>query len=156
MTCSTFLAVHRSFVNQPPQIQVLEPKSGLLSDPDEEDFSGGWFVERVHSARLNLHVSCGTMSFLVAKTQDYVFGVQNGSIAGTEGITFHSGDGSHDTDMDITSTLANLNLQLGRLYYHSGGDCREQNITISAELDDLGNFGAFMDEMGRPVCQPCC
>ena len=32
-------------------------------------------------------------------------------------------------------------------YYHSGG-CREQNITISAELDDLGNFGASMDEMG--------
>ena len=44
-----------------------------------------------------------------------MLGVQNGSIAGTEGITFHAGDGSHDTDMDITSTLANLNLQLGRL-----------------------------------------
>jgi len=57
-------------------------------------------------------------------SQDYVSGVQNGSIAGTEGITFHSGDGAHDTDMDISSTLANLNLQLGRL--HLGvwrGDC---------------------------------
>jgi hypothetical protein len=26
----------------------------------------GWFVERVHSARLKLHASCGTMSFLIA------------------------------------------------------------------------------------------
>lgn len=165
--CEIGLVVHP--VNSPPVIHVDETRllaatnGGLvtphknihlhgvlrLSDPDEEDFSGGWFVERVHSARLKLHASCGTMSFLIAAApQDYVLGVQNGSIAGTEGITFHAGDGSHDTDMDITSTLANLNLQLGRLYYHSGG-CREQNITISAELDDLGNFGASMDEMGN-------
>eukprot|EP00913_Durusdinium_trenchii_P007506 g7055.t1 len=79
---------------------------------------------------------------------DYVFGVQNGSIAGLEGITFHKGDGSHDTEMDITSTLANLNLQLSRLFYHSGGECRQQNISLSVELDDLGNFGASKDEMG--------
>ncbi|CAK9082964.1 unnamed protein product [Durusdinium trenchii] len=108
------------------------------------DFSGGWFVEQMHSARLKLEVSCGTMSFLI----DYVFGVQNGSIAGLEGITFHKGDGSHDTEMDITSTLANLNLQLSRLFYHSGGECRQQNISLSVELDDLGNFGASKDEMG--------
>lgn len=164
--CEIGLVVHP--VNSPPKIHVNEMRllaatnGGIvkphknvhlhgvlrLSDPDEEDFSGGWFVERTHSARLKLNVSCGTMSFLIAGTQDYVSGVQNGSIAGTEGITFHSGDGAHDTDMDISSTLANLNLQLGRLYYHSGA-CREQNVTISAELDDLGNFGASMDEMGN-------
>lgn len=61
-----------------------------------------------------------TLIFLIF-SKDYVTGVQNGSIAGTEGITFHSGDGAHDTDMDITSTLANLNLQLGRLYLRPGG-----------------------------------
>ena len=92
------------------------------SDPDEENFSGGWFVQRVHSARLKLRASCGFLSFLMAGPQDYVLGafaavarvwkviracpvllacaagVQNGSIAGTEGITFHSGDGAQDTD----------------------------------------------------------
>jgi len=165
--CEIGLIVHP--VNTPPVIRVDDkrllagtnggivkphkeiPLHGViqLSDPDEEDFSGGWFVERVHSARLQLRASCGTISFLIAGPQDYVFGVQNGSIAGTEGITFHSGDGFHDTDMDITSTLRNLNLQLGRLFYHSGGGCRGQNITISVELDDLGNFGASMDEMGN-------
>ena len=62
------------------------------------------------SASIVVAPRCRVIAF-----QDYVLGVQNGSIAGTEGITFHAGDGSHDTDMDITSTLANLNLQLGRL-----------------------------------------
>ena len=106
------------------------------SDPDEENFSGGWFVQRVHSARLKLRASCGTLSFLMAGPQDYVLGalarvwkvvraggragpvlcplvlrcdagVQNGSIAGTEGITFHSGDGAHDTDgaLHLTCTF---------------------------------------------------
>ena len=38
--------------------------------------------------------------------------------------------------------------QLSRLFYHSGGECRQQNISLSVELDDLGNFGASKDEMG--------
>jgi len=165
--CEIGLIVHP--VNSAPEIAVDESRllsatnGGLvkphkdihlngvirLSDPDEENFSGGWFVQRVHSARLKLRASCGFLSFLMAGPQDYVLGVQNGSIAGTEGITFHSGDGAHDTDMDVTSTLRNLNLQLSRLFYHSGGDCRGENITIAVELDDLGNYGAYMDEMGN-------
>ena len=72
--------------------------------------------------------------------------------------------------MDVTSTLRNLNLQLSRLFYHSGGvawteeerfstcprpsirdrvqpiacfqDCRGENITIAVELDDLGSLAA--------------
>jgi len=124
-----------------------------LSDPDEEDYSGGWFMQRVHSARLKLRVSCGTMSFAMFGEPDYVSGVQNGSIAGIEGVTFHAGDGSHDTDMDITSTLENLNQQLMRLYYHSGADCRDTHITIWAELDDLGNYGAgnYSGDFGHPL-----
>ena len=109
-----------------------------------QDFSGGWFVQRVHSARLRLWASCGTMSFLVAGTQDYVARLAVHQLPwpskGCQRHTGHwsterlhrgdgghhfprrhgmqdrgtgmAGDGSHDTDMDITSTLANLNLQL--------------------------------------------
>eukprot|EP00930_Biecheleria_cincta_P038907 TRINITY_DN26756_c0_g3_i1.p1 TRINITY_DN26756_c0_g3~~TRINITY_DN26756_c0_g3_i1.p1 ORF type:complete len:2437 (+),score=322.57 TRINITY_DN26756_c0_g3_i1:864-7313(+) len=117
-----------------------------LSDPDEEDYSGGWFVQQQHSARLKLRVSCGTISFHTVGERDFVHGVQNGPIAGISGVTFHSGDGSYDTDMDITSTLENLNAQLQRLHYHSGSHCRGLSITIWVELDDLGNYGAGVDE----------
>merc|ERR1719356_20158 len=64
-----------------------------LSDPDEEDFSN-WFAKRTHVARLELRASCGSLSFeILDPSVDYVAGVQNGSIAGHEGLTFHDGDG---------------------------------------------------------------
>ena len=50
-------------------------------------------------------------------------------------------------EVRIVTNVACLE-QLGRLYFHSGGGCRQQNITISAELNDLGIFGASIDEMG--------
>lgn len=113
----------------------------LLSDPDEEDFDD-WFQARIHTSRLTLEVSCGSLSFGLPGEGDYILGVQNGSVAGIEGITFYTGDGSKDPKMDISSTLNHLNVQLHRLYYHSGGSCRGQEVTLSAELDDLGNYGA--------------
>ncbi|CAE8581374.1 unnamed protein product, partial [Polarella glacialis] len=161
--CDIGVVVHP--VNTAPIIHVDELATGglavlphkdvhldgviLLSDPDEEDYSGGWFTQRVHSARLKVRVSCGTMSLLMIGEQDYVRGVQRGSIAGIEGLTFHEGDGSHDTAFDVTSTLENLNQQLRRLYYHSGANCRGENVTISIELDDLGNYGAGRDDQGN-------
>jgi len=111
-----------------------------LSDPDEEDFSD-WFTRRTHSARLVLVVSCGSLSFDLYGDSDYVLGIQNGSIAGAEGLTFHRGDGYKDAHLDVTSTLDHLNGQLHRLYYHSYG-CADQDVTLSVELDDLGNYGA--------------
>ena len=48
----------------PPSVSFRE---GYQLIPDTVT---GWFVERTHSARLKLNVSCGTMSFLIAGTQD--------------------------------------------------------------------------------------
>lgn len=166
-SCDVGLIVHP--VNSPPTVQVdklrlatatggnnvVAPYTDVhlegvlrLADPDEEDFSD-WFSQRTHAARLTLNASCGTLSFeLLDVANDYVLGVESGSIAGAEGLTFHSGDGHRDAFINITSTLDNLNGQLHRLYYHSEG-CREHHVTIVARVDDLGNWGAggpLMDE----------
>mmetsp|Transcript_76189 Transcript_76189/g.240929 ORF Transcript_76189/g.240929 Transcript_76189/m.240929 type:complete len:247 (-) Transcript_76189:95-835(-) len=111
-----------------------------LSDPDDEAFTD-WFAKRTHSARLRLSVSCGTMSFGVTGDTDYKLGKQGGSIAGTEGMTFHEGDGTQDPVLDVTSTLDHLNGELHRLIFHSL-NCRGVNVTLAVDLDDLGHFGA--------------
>jgi len=157
--CDVGLVVHP--MNSPPQIGIDEERllaimgpagamvpdydvllAGVLalSDPDEEDFYG-WFTQRVHSARVAVRVSCGTLSLEIYGDSDYVLGVQSGSIAGAEGLTFHVGDGYKDPLLDITSTLDHLNGQLHRLYYHSYG-CAGRNVTLEVDLDDLGNYGA--------------
>jgi len=110
-----------------------------FSDPDEEDFAT-WFVQRVHSARLTVNVSCGSMSLGLVTHRDYIFGEHNGSIAGKEGLTFDTGDGYMDEVLDITSTLAHLNNQMHFMYFHSHG-CAGQMVILEAHLDDLGNFG---------------
>jgi len=112
-----------------------------LADPDEEDFYD-WFTKRVHSARLVLSVTCGTLSWDIYQDSDYILGEVNGSIAGTEGLTFHKGDGYKDEMMNVTSTLDHLNGQLHRLYYHSYG-CAGHRVKLFVELDDLGNYGAY-------------
>jgi hypothetical protein len=112
-----------------------------LADPDEEDFYD-WFTKRTYSARLYLSVTCGTLSWDIYVDTDYVYGKVNGSIAGTEGLTFHTGDGYKDPVMNVTSTLDNLNGQLHRLYYHSYG-CAGESVTLYVHLDDLGNYGAY-------------
>mmetsp|Transcript_130251 Transcript_130251/g.337828 ORF Transcript_130251/g.337828 Transcript_130251/m.337828 type:complete len:189 (-) Transcript_130251:7-573(-) len=160
VSCDVGIVVHP--VNSPPSIvvdeaQLIEATGGrrvvrshediflagvyLLADPDEEGF-GDWFGDNVHTARLHLEVSCGSLSFGRPSDRDYAWGVQNGSIAGTEGLTFYAGDGSKDPRMEISSTLNHLNVQLRRLYYHSGGGCRGKDIRMSLMLDDLGNYGA--------------
>eukprot|EP00929_Paragymnodinium_shiwhaense_P076937 TRINITY_DN39600_c0_g5_i1.p1 TRINITY_DN39600_c0_g5~~TRINITY_DN39600_c0_g5_i1.p1 ORF type:complete len:7063 (+),score=1414.31 TRINITY_DN39600_c0_g5_i1:190-21189(+) len=110
-----------------------------LSDPDEEDFSD-WFKKRVHSARLMLNTTCGTLSFDLLRPTDYVMGAQSGSIAGMEGMTFQAGDGYRDPYIDALSTLDHLNGQLQRLYFHTEA-CRNETVTIEATIDDLGNYG---------------
>jgi hypothetical protein len=116
---------------------------GILkfSDPDEEDFYD-WFTRRTLSARLVVNVSCGTLSLDIYNDRDYVYGVQHGSIAGSEGLTFHNGAGYKVPLINVTSTLDHLNAQLHRLYYHSYA-CSSQNVTLFVELDDLGNYGAY-------------
>lgn len=112
-----------------------------LYDPDEEEFSE-WFSQRTHTARLKLSASCGSLSLGMARaSDDYVLGVQNGSIASLEGLTFHAGDGLRDASFEVTSTLDNLNGHLHRLYHHSQ-HCRETTVRIDAHIDDLGNYGA--------------
>uniref|UniRef100_A0A7S1WKB6 Uncharacterized protein n=1 Tax=Alexandrium catenella TaxID=2925 RepID=A0A7S1WKB6_ALECA len=111
-----------------------------LADPDNEAFSD-WFAKRVHSARLRLSVSCGTLSFGIVMDTDYTWGKEYGSIAGTEGMTFHEGDGTEDPVLDVTSTLHHLNGQLLRLVFHPA-DCHGVNATLAVELDDLGHYGA--------------
>jgi len=111
-----------------------------LSDPDEEDFYD-WFTRRTMSARLSLRVSCGSLSWDLYKDSDYVYGEQHGSIAGSEGLTFHNGDGYKDAFLNVTSTVDHLNGQLHRLYYHSYA-CARQEVALSVELDDLGNYGS--------------
>jgi hypothetical protein len=123
-----------------PYVDV--PLAGVirLYDPDLEEYTE-WFAQRTHVARLALGVNCGALSLDLADPEiDYELGVQNGSIAGTEGLTFHAGDGLRDTFFNVTSTLDHLNEQLYRLYYHSQ-NCRDQNIVISVHIDDLGNWG---------------
>eukprot|EP00927_Polykrikos_kofoidii_P076636 TRINITY_DN73700_c0_g1_i1.p1 TRINITY_DN73700_c0_g1~~TRINITY_DN73700_c0_g1_i1.p1 ORF type:complete len:1021 (+),score=129.48 TRINITY_DN73700_c0_g1_i1:191-3064(+) len=158
-SCDIGLIVHPK--NSPPAISVdklrlsgaldsnaLRPHedvdlSGViqLSDPDEEDLSD-WFSRRTHTSRFTLNASCGSMSFgFINNAVDYVLGVQSGSIAGSDGLTFHEGDGYRDVAIDVTSTIDHLNGQLHRLLYHSQG-CRGKTITIFVALDDLGNYGS--------------
>jgi hypothetical protein len=165
-SCDTGLVIHP--VNTAPiihidQVRLQAATNGLvkpyqdillygviqLSDPDVEDYSNGWFTQRTLSARIVVRTSCGTLSLLMAQERDYVRGVQRGSIAAFEGLTFLVGDGRNDNVFEVISTMDDLNEQLNRLYYHSGGDCRDTNVTISVELDDLGNFGAGTDAFGH-------
>lgn len=156
--CDMAVIVHA--VNSPPRVSVdstlftsitgggmMRPFQDLhlagvlrILDPDEENF-GDWYMQRALSVRLNLHASCGALSFgLLNKAYDYVMGSQRGSIAGVEGLTFHVGDGYFDAVLDVTSTIGNVNKQLHRLYYHSL-DCRDTDVTIDVRVDDLGNHG---------------
>mmetsp|Transcript_54156 Transcript_54156/g.128937 ORF Transcript_54156/g.128937 Transcript_54156/m.128937 type:complete len:994 (-) Transcript_54156:152-3133(-) len=150
--CDVGLVVHP--VNTPPVITVDTGAISLplplsadvslhgllrLSDPDEEDFFG-WFADRTHSSRLSLQVSCGSLSIGHYSDYDFVNGVQSGSTAGVEGLTFNFGDGFEDRHINITSTTKHLNWQLRRLYYHSHG-CGGVDTVLAVELDDLGNFG---------------
>jgi hypothetical protein len=155
--CDVGIVVHP--VNSPPVIHVDEAQLAralgsptmspqrnvslegvfLISDPDEEDFFG-WFADRVHSGRLELNVTCGSLSFGQYGDRDYVNGAQHGSIAGREGMTFYAGDGSRDPRIDALSTLKNLNYQLQRLRYYSEA-CRSIAVALTVKFSDLGNFG---------------
>jgi hypothetical protein len=159
VNCNIGISVHP--VNSPPSISVDQhrllaatggvgtvypyvdvPLAGVIQlyDPDLEEYTE-WFAQRTHVSRLSLGVNCGSLSLDLADPEvDYELGVQNGSIAGTEGLTFHAGDGLRDTFINVTSTLDHLNGQLWRLYYHSQ-NCREEKIVISVHVDDLGNWG---------------
>ncbi|RYY76393.1 MAG: DUF4347 domain-containing protein [Gammaproteobacteria bacterium] len=62
------------------------------------------------------------------------------NLASIAGLTFNTGDGTNDTAMDFTGTVANINNALATLTYHSATNYFGAD-TFTIVTNDLGNTG---------------